>query len=197
MRPVLGHHGRDDPLGGALLEERPGDLLDHPRLRALAEADRDGAVADDLDVPALERRRARSPRVEAVVVAHRRIPVVEPAAGEHRVGGGRSTAMLYGLAPAGGPVHRVDRDAAVDPARRVAREQRIRERRQDECRRVVDGRRDERSTLRRAHVEAGFLERQAADEMAGQDVRRHRRQASPARRRRGRCPRCTRWRRAR
>src|SRR5215211_6030892 len=46
VRAVLRHHDRDHALGGALGEQRAGDLLDHPRLRPLAEPDQDGAVAD-------------------------------------------------------------------------------------------------------------------------------------------------------
>jgi len=37
VRPILGHHDRDDPLGRALGEQRGRDLLDHPRLGAFAE----------------------------------------------------------------------------------------------------------------------------------------------------------------
>src|SRR4051812_38796972 len=44
--------------GGSLVEEGSGDLLDHPRLRALAHPDQDRAVADRLHVATLERRPA-------------------------------------------------------------------------------------------------------------------------------------------
>ena len=60
---------RDDPLGGSLLEQRPGDLLDHPRLGPLAHPDQHGPVADRLHVAALQGRPAEVLDVEALVVA--------------------------------------------------------------------------------------------------------------------------------
>ena len=77
MRAVLGHDRGDDPLGRALGEQRPGDLLDHPAGRPLGHADRDRALADDLDVAALERREAEVLEPEPVVVAQRRVPELE------------------------------------------------------------------------------------------------------------------------
>ena len=109
-----------------------GDLLDHPGLGALAHPDQDGAVADRLHVAALERGPAE-------VVRRRsgrrrpswRVPVLEVGVGEHRVVA-VDRGDVVGLEPAGRPEHRVDRDPAVDPARRVAGEQGVRQRRQHE-----------------------------------------------------------------
>ena len=143
VRAVLAHDRRDDPVGGALREEGLRDLLDHPARRALGHADRDRSLADDLDVAALQRRLAEVLESEPLVVAELRIPVLERLVLEARVGA-IDRGHVVGLAPAGGPVHRVDRDAAVDPARRVAREQAVRQWRQHEERVVVDGGRDER-----------------------------------------------------
>ena len=91
--------------------------------------------------------------------------------GEHRVGL-VDRGHVEGLATAGRPVHRVDRDAAVDPARRVAREQRVGQRRQDERRLVVERGRDQRRRLQLAQVEPGFADGQAADQMPRERVRR-------------------------
>ena len=129
----------------------------------------DRALADDLDVAALERRAAEVLEPEAVVVAHRRIPVLERRVLEHRMRA-VDRAHVVGLAATRRPVHRVDRDAAVDPARGVAREERVRERRQDEGGVVVDRRRDERRVLELAEVEAGLGDRQPADQVTGQRV---------------------------
>ena len=85
MGAVLGHDHGDDPLGGALREQRPGDLLDHAGLGALAEPDQDGAVADRLHVAALQRGAAEVVGVEPPVVAELRVPVLEVGLGEHRV----------------------------------------------------------------------------------------------------------------
>ena len=68
MGPVLAHDAGDHALGGALREQRPGDLLDHARLGALAHADQHGAVADRLHVAALERGAAEVGHVELPVV---------------------------------------------------------------------------------------------------------------------------------
>ena len=108
MGPVLGHHAGDDPLGRAGLEQRLGDLLDHPPLRPLAHPDEHGAVADRHDVAALQRREPEVGDLEAAVVTLGRVPEREVGPGEHRVGpvdGGD----VVGLAAAGRPVHRVDR----------------------------------------------------------------------------------------
>ena len=125
---------RDHPLGCALGEQRLRDLLDHPGLRALADADEHRAVADGLHVAALERRHGRSRRRRT---ARRRracgYQYSKSASGEHRVVA-VDRRDVVGLAPARRPEHRVDRHAAVDPARRVPGEQRVRQRRQDERR---------------------------------------------------------------
>ena len=84
-----------------------------------------GAVADRHHVAALERGKPEVGRLEPAVGALGRVPELELAPREHRVrpvDGGD----VVGLPPACRPEHRVDRDAAVDPARRVAGEQRVR-----------------------------------------------------------------------
>ena len=144
--------------------------------RPLGHADGDRALADDLDVAALQRRLAEVLESEPLVIAELRIPVLEGLVLEARVGA-VDRGHVVGLAPAGGPVHRVDRDAAVDPARRVAREQAVRQRRQDEQRLVVDGGRDERRLPQPAEVEPRLGDGQAADEVARERVGRERRQA--------------------
>ena len=128
---VLGHDRGDDPLGGALGEERLGDALDHPARRPFGHADGDRSLADDLDVAALQRRLAEVLDPEPLVLAELRIPELEGLVLEARMGA-VDRRHVVGLAPTCGPIHRVDRDAAVDPARRVAREQAVRQRRQDE-----------------------------------------------------------------
>ena len=104
------------------------------------------------------------------VGAFGRVPELEVGRGEHRVGavdGGD----VVGLAPAGRPVHRVDRHAAVDPARRVTGEQRVRQRREHELARVVERRADQRDLGDGGRIEARLGDGQAADEMRGEDRR--------------------------
>jgi hypothetical protein len=91
-------------------------------LGPLGQADQDRPIADDLDVAALQGGQAEVLDVEAVVVARRRVPELEVRLAEHRMGlvdGGH----VVGLPPPGRPVHRIDRDPAIDPARRIAGEQ--------------------------------------------------------------------------
>ena len=185
MGAVLGHDRGDDALRRAFGEQRPGDLLDHPPGRPLRHADRDRSPTDDLDIAALERRQPEVVDIEAVVVAELRVPELEAAALEHRVGP-VDRGHVECLAAAGRPVHRVDRDAAVDPARRVASEQRVRQGRQDERRLVVDRRGDQRRLPERRQVEAGLADGQAADEVPGQLIRGGSR-AAPGQARRGPC----------
>ena len=144
--------------------------LDHPAGRALGHADRDRAPADDLDVAAFERGQPEVLDPEPVVVAERRVPELEVGAGEQ---GMRPVdrGHVVGLAPAGRPVHGVDRDPAVDPARRVAREQAVGQRRQHERGRVVDGGRDQRRVLEPGHVQPRLRDRQAADQVPRQQLR--------------------------
>ena len=133
--------------------------------------------------------------VEPAVVARRRIPELEVGAVvEHRVGA-VDRGHVVRLEPARRPVHRVDRDAAVDPARRVAREQRVRQRRQDEGRgRVLERGGGSRRTpsphwSRSMSVSS---DREAADQVVGQLVRRHVATAPAAPRRRATSRPCTR-----
>ena len=77
MGAVLGHDRGDDPFGGALGEERLGDLLDHPARGPLGHPDGDRALADDLDVAALQRRLAEVLDLEPLVVAELRVPELE------------------------------------------------------------------------------------------------------------------------
>ena len=121
---AVGQLDRDHP--GRLLgvEERLGDRLDGHRRGALAHADEDGAVADHMDVAALDGGRL----VVAVLVA---VVGGEVGGGEERVepvDGPR----VQRLSLAGGLGHRVDGHAAVDPARVVPLEQVVGQRGEDE-----------------------------------------------------------------
>ncbi len=170
MGAVLGHHAGDHPLGGALGEERLGDLLDHPPLRALAHPDQHGAVADRHHVAALHRCQPEVRGLEATVGTLGRVPELELGVGEHRVGlvdGGD----VVRLAAPGRPVHRVDRHPAVDPARRVACEQRVGQRRQHEGARVVEGGADQRHLGGLGDVESGLGNGEPTDQVLGELIR--------------------------
>ena len=120
-RADLRHRRDDDALGGALLEQRRRELADGLARGALAHADQHVALADRHHVAALQRR-------EAVVLGRVAPPDVD-LAGEVRmelVDRRRQDRLLVPRRP----VQRVERDAAVNPARRVARVQRVRQRRQ-------------------------------------------------------------------
>ena len=99
-------------------------MLTARRVRALALADEDDAVADGHDVAALERG-------AAPVVVDAAEPDREAGVAEARVEA-VDRLEVERLVLAGGPEHRVDRDAAVDPRARVAHEQLVRQRPQDE-----------------------------------------------------------------
>ena len=107
-------------------EQRPGDP--HHRLRggALAHPDHHGAVADRLHVPALD-------VAAAPVLIGPAQPDRELLGREHRV---EPVDRLHDhrLRHPGRLGHRVDRDAAEDPARRVALEHEVRQRRQQHAR---------------------------------------------------------------
>ena len=104
--------------------------------RALAHADQHRAVADGHHIAAFQRGLAEVLGVEAAVVALLRVPELEVGILEHRVVAVDRQQVERFLAP-GRPVHRVDRDAVEDPARGVAREERIRHRRQHKVARIV------------------------------------------------------------
>ena len=109
-------------------EQRPGDPQHRLRRGPLAHADHHRAVADGLHVAALDVG-------TAPVFADPAEPDGELLGGEHRaepVDGLHD----HGLRLAGRLGHRVDRDPVVDPARRVALEQEVRQRRQQHRRRV-------------------------------------------------------------
>ena len=117
----LRHRRDDDALGGALLEQRRGELADALARGALAHADQDVALADRHHVAALDRG-------EAVVLGRVAPPDVDLAGevGVELVDRRGEDRLLV----ARGPVQRVQRHAAVDPAGRVARVERVRQRRQ-------------------------------------------------------------------
>ena len=125
-RPALGEDAGDDALRRLLGEQRPGDLADGLHGGALAHADEDDAVADGHHVAALDGRRP----VVGVGIAE---PDLEPGVLERRVERVDRRRQQGLLAP-GRPVHRVEGDAAVDPAGGVAGEQRVRQRGHDEAR---------------------------------------------------------------
>ena len=74
--PVFAHDDGDDALGGALREQRPGDLLDHAPLGPLAHPDQHRPVADRLHVTAFERGPAEVGHIELALIAQRRVPPV-------------------------------------------------------------------------------------------------------------------------
>ncbi|KGC52761.1 hypothetical protein DO65_4930 [Burkholderia pseudomallei] len=153
--------GDDHALGRALGEQRLRELADRLARRALAHADEHDAAADRHHVAAFERRHA----VIAVGIA---VPDVELRVGERRVefvDGGDEERLL----PARGPVHRVERDAAVDPARRVAREHHVRQRRQHE-RRLAEIVAKQREHLR-ALGAGNVARRDPADQELGERTR--------------------------
>ena len=110
------------------LEHVLGEDADRAGGAALAHADEDDAVAGRHDVAALEPRQA---------------PVVVGAAEPDREAGVAEARMeavdrldVQRLELARRPEHRVERDAAVDPGARVAREELVRQRRQHEVGRL-------------------------------------------------------------
>ncbi len=153
----LRHRRDDDALGGALPEQRRRELADRLARRALAHADQDVALADRHDVAALQRR-------EAVVLGRVAPPDVD-LAGEVRMELVDRRGEDRLLVPRR-PVQRVERHAAVDPARRVARVQRVRQRRQQ----VFGGAGRFLDDLERlAAVRFGeVVRRQAADQRLGE-----------------------------
>ena len=167
MGTVLRHHHGDHALGGTLAEQGVRDLLDHPRGGAFAHPDQHSAVADGLHVTALERGPAEVLRVEPPVVAERGVPVLEVGLGEHRVVA-VDRGDVVGLQPPGRPEHRVDGHAAVDPARGVTREQRVRQRRQHEDAGVVNGGTGQGRGPQSPEVESGLGHGQPADEVPGE-----------------------------
>ena len=88
VRPVLGHDGGDDPLGGALGEQRLGDLLDHPA-RSSARTCRSATVPLPMGStsPPSSDASPKSSIRNRLVVAQRRVPELEVA--RRRTSGGR------------------------------------------------------------------------------------------------------------
>ena len=75
---------------------------------------------------------------------------------------------VVGLQPPSRPEHRVDGHSAVDPARRVASEQSVRQRRQHENAGVVHGGTGQGRGPQSPQVESGLGHGQAADEVPGE-----------------------------
>ena len=156
-RADLRHRGHDHPLGRALLEQRRRELADRLARRALAHADQHVALADGHHVAAFQRRQA--------VVLGRIAPPDVDLAGEVRmelVDRGREDRLLVPRRP----VQRIERHAAVDPAGRVARVQRVRQRRQQ----VLGGAGGFLGHLQRlaADLLREVVRRQAADQRLGE-----------------------------
>ena len=108
---------RDDPGGQTGLEEPSRQDLDRNRRRALAHADHDGAVSEDVHVATFDGRLVVDhlgveQDVELLVLEDRVIAVDRP--------------RVQRLALARGLSHGVDRDATVNPARIVTLEERVR-----------------------------------------------------------------------
>ena len=118
------HLRADHQARGAGGEQVLGEDAHRARVRALALADEHDAVADRHDVAALERG-------AAPVVVDAAEPDLDAGVAEARMEA-VDRLEVERLVLARGPEHRVDRHAAVDPRARVAHEQRVRERRQDE-----------------------------------------------------------------
>ncbi len=153
-----------------LSEERLGDLLDHAPLGALAHSDQHRPLADRLHVTAFERGPAEVGHVELALIAHGRVPPVELGVAEHRVIP-IDRQHVERFAPPRRPVHRVDRDAVVDPAGGVTHEERVRQRRENEGLDILKCRRDQGDLACRAHVETGFGHGHATDQVRGQRLR--------------------------
>ncbi len=120
-RVRVGQFDGDDPVGRAVGEQAAGQVLHAHRGAALAEPDHHRAVAEDVDVAALERGRL----VVLVVAA---VPDRSNSAlGEHRVEPVDRRAV-HGLPHPGRHRHRVDAHPVVDPGRVVALEQVVRQR---------------------------------------------------------------------
>ncbi len=148
---ALRHQAADHARGGAVPEQLLRDLEHRLPRGALAHADEDDTVAD---------RRA----VRLIAVAP---PDGERAVPEPRVEP-VDRALQQRLGAARRPVHRVDGDAVVDPARRIALEQRVGDRRHDEVGRAVRPGEHRRSlALRRVE------DRDAPDQVLGELRRRH------------------------
>ena len=123
-RAVAGHVAADHEARRSGREQVLGEDAHRARVRALALADEDDAVADGHDVAALQRG-------AAPVVVDAAEPDLEGAIAEARMEP-VDRLEVQRLVLAGGPVHRVDRHAAVDPRARVAHEQLVGKRVQDE-----------------------------------------------------------------
>ena len=160
-------HG-DHPLRRALGEQGLGDLLDHPPWERSLMPIATVPLPIGITSPPSSEARPKSSVSKRPSSPQRRVPELEVGLGEHRVVA-VDRGDVVGLAAAGRPVHRVDRHAAVDPARRVAGEQRVRQRRQHErCSRRRGRRAMSDDFAQRGEVEAGLGDRQPADEVRGE-----------------------------
>jgi hypothetical protein len=120
-RALLGQVDREDLAGGVRVEQPLRQRLDRSGASALTHADEQRAAAEDEHVAPFQPRRA----VHAVA------PHLLAGTGEQRMAA-VDRAHVQGLAPARRVGHVVDADAAVDPARGVAREEVVGQRREHE-----------------------------------------------------------------
>ena len=123
---ALRHQAADHPRCRLVAEQLARDLQHGLPRGALAHADQHDALADRHDVAAFHRGRGE-------VLVGVAPPDLEVAALEHRVEL-VDGALQQGLGLARRPEHRIAGDAVVDPAGRVALEQRVGDRRDDEVR---------------------------------------------------------------
>ena len=144
-----------------------GEDAHRARRRPLAHPDEDDAVPDRHHVAALHAGLAP-------VVAGAPEPDLEVGLPESRVEA-VDRFDVERLELASGPEHRVERDAAVEPGGRVAREELVRQRRQDEVRRM------QRVADRRAHLRRKLEQRDPARQMRGQVLGGHLCQPLPQR----------------
>ncbi|MCG3140180.1 MAG: hypothetical protein HDKAJFGB_01179 [Anaerolineae bacterium] len=139
---VAGHDCDNDAFGGTFGKKIFRDLFNHAALRAFAHPNQNCTVANGLHVAAFERGTPEIVRLKFSVAARFGIPPIKIRALKHRVIAIDCQHVQCFAAPRG-PIHRIHRNAIVNPARRVAREQGVWHGRNDKIARFVHCRRAE------------------------------------------------------